>query len=178
MKRKNRRKRAAALRSTARLKRFLRAKDRAEVSRRAWEKGLREKPAKKPKPKKKRAPRKKAPVTISRQAIISYGHREAALAALGFSSYGEYCRSEAWAEIRERILKAAQGKCFACGRRAWQVHHRMYSEEALRGEDDAQLLALCGACHRWCEWSKQGEKLSPRAATRRLEGRRRRLLGT
>lgn len=62
------------------------------------------------------------------------------------AAYTSYLDSEAWAEMRERIMRRARRRCETCGDLATQVHHLTY--ERLGHEDPADLLAVCEPCHR------------------------------
>lgn len=102
-----------------------------------------------------------------RQVVEAYSLRARSLRELGFEDYPAYLASPLWAEIRERVLRAAYRLCDFCKRRASQVHHRAYTLETMRGEDDSNLFAICGRCHHRGEYRK-GKKLSPAAATDRM----------
>lgn len=61
--------------------------------------------------------------------------------------YAEYIVSGSWHRRRRRYLASLSSlACEACGgERLLQVHHRNY--ERLGAEPDADLVALCQACH-------------------------------
>lgn len=92
--------------------------------------------------------------TASRYVI-----RENALAAMGFANYPQYLNSELWATIRARILARDKKLCIVCGKRpARAVHHVTYAQRVMEGNDDAQLLSICGGCHKTIEFD-WGRKL-------------------
>ncbi len=93
--------------------------------------------------------------------------REAA-AARGLD-YGAYIHSDAWRELRARVLERDGYECRACcGTEVLIVHHRHY--ETLGAEHPDDLLTLCASCHhgvsKAIERRRRGFKLS---ATRRDE---------
>lgn len=139
---------------------------------------------------------------LTASALQVYRRRNAVLVGLGFvppkgsglSPYDLYLASPLWAEIRERKLAAEGRRCFACGKVATQVHHGDYGRPTLAGpqfhlagllscgcEDcrdtwrawlaEVELYAVCATDHGWAEHFL-GEKLPPRAATKRLKARR------
>jgi hypothetical protein len=61
--------------------------------------------------------------------------------------YQTYMQSPMWAARRQRTLTLAGGICQACGKaRATDAHHLSYVR--LGFEEDRDLKALCGACHK------------------------------
>lgn len=97
----------------------------------------------------------------------SYAKRNRILRQLGFESYEAYLESPLWKSIRLRVLKRDRWKCFGCRGSAWQVHHRKYTYANLSGRDTHGLSAVCGTCHAYGEF-KDGKKLSPKQATKRI----------
>jgi hypothetical protein len=83
--------------------------------------------------------------------------REAVLNRMGYASYEEYRASHLWRKIKKRIFKQYEGKCFRCGGQASYVHHRCYTEQVLKGEDDEQLRPVCGGCHHVVEFDDSGQ---------------------
>lgn len=78
----------------------------------------------------------------------SYAARRAALTALGFASYRNYCASDLWASIKARVRARSGGDCErGCGKRARLVHHYSYDIETLRGDDIDLVAHVCGSCH-------------------------------
>lgn len=62
-------------------------------------------------------------------------------------SYNEYLRSKSWYEKRNEALKLSGLKCVMCGaKHPLHVHHLNY--EKIGFEDQADLVVLCGDCHR------------------------------
>ena len=100
-----------------------------------------------------------------------YEARSFFLHQMGFSSYAEYLDSDLWATIRRRALVRDRHRCRACGRRAFQVHHRAYSLKALLGLDLGPLLSICEDCHEWAERTREGKKRSLEMANKRLDCR-------
>ena len=85
-----------------------------------------------------------------------YEYRDDNLRRLGFDGYGQYLKSELWADIRRRVLERAGNICEACHKRdATQVHHRSYDPATLRGESINALTAVCARCHRKAERTEQ-----------------------
>jgi len=91
---------------------------------------------------------------------------------MGFSSYAQYLESDLWLSIRARVLEAAQHRCYACKRRAWQVHHKRYDEPTLRGDTLTGMVAVCKRCHSSAE-RKRGRKTQLGQANSKLERMRR-----
>lgn len=98
--------------------------------------------------------------------ITLYAHRNRILRSMGFSSYGEYIRSELWRSISREYLH--KRRCVACDRPAAVVHHVCYTEGGLRGDDTRHFLACCRHCHEWAHFFK-GEHLNPLEAASRLD---------
>lgn len=70
------------------------------------------------------------------------------LRELGHATYGDYLRSEHWAEFRERYAKSKwRGVCKACYRRvgAFELHHKTYVR--LGSEWLQDVVGLCHDCH-------------------------------
>ena len=104
---------------------------------------------------------------LTDEAKEQYALRNALLQALGFKNYSTYLKSETWKKIRHRVLLASP-PCSACTRRATQVHHKTYTRANLQGTSLEGLVAVCGRCHKICEYSKKGTKLGPCEATAKL----------
>jgi 5-methylcytosine-specific restriction endonuclease McrA len=61
-------------------------------------------------------------------------------------SYAEYLQSDAWKELRAKVLKRASHICEGCGTaEAMQVHHLRYAH--IGHEFLWELVAVCLACH-------------------------------
>jgi len=61
--------------------------------------------------------------------------------------YNDYLETDEWKETRKRALQRADYKCQVCnGTHNLQVHHSSYDRRG--NEADADLIVLCGACHR------------------------------
>jgi hypothetical protein len=90
---------------------------------------------------------------------------------MGFASYGDYLKSDLWLSIRRRVL-AEQPRCYACKRKAWQVHHRRYDGATLRGEVLSGMVAVCKRCHSAAE-RRRGRKVALGQANAVLERMRR-----
>lgn len=61
--------------------------------------------------------------------------------------YGDYLRSERWAELRATAVGEADGRCQVCNSSDdLNVHHRTYER---LGQDDEwrDLVVLCRICH-------------------------------
>jgi hypothetical protein len=67
---------------------------------------------------------------------------------LGYCDYNHYRKSSLWRDIRKRILERDERTCRCCWiARAKQVHHRTYSDDVMRGKNDAELHSVCQPCH-------------------------------
>lgn len=66
---------------------------------------------------------------------------------LEYADYEAYWVSRFWKRIRLRILKRDCRLCLKCGGRAGQVHHRTYTVDVMKGENDSQLVSVCDGCH-------------------------------
>lgn len=108
---------------------------------------------------------------LTEDAKQSYALRSKSLKQLGFSSYKSYLGSAIWQDIRRRVLLPGM-RCRACGNSATQIHHNRYSLADLNGRCIDQLIPVCGHCHGTAEFSKAGNKLSPREATNKLDNLR------
>lgn len=97
----------------------------------------------------------------------AYIYRARSLRAIGVASYKKYRAGDLWRKIRARILQQ-HPECEVCGRPAVQVHHAKYSIPVLRGENLRPLYAVCRGCHFKAEFTGNGVKRSPRAATDRM----------
>ena len=73
--------------------------------------------------------------------------REEALLSIGFYSYSHYLGSPMWKAISSNALARANRKCACCGGFAFQVHHRAYDVETLRGKRPENLVPVCRDCH-------------------------------
>jgi 5-methylcytosine-specific restriction endonuclease McrA len=61
--------------------------------------------------------------------------------------YGDYLRSERWADLRDWALGAAEGRCQVCNStEGLNVHHRTYDRLGEKGEIN-DLTVLCRDCH-------------------------------
>lgn len=95
------------------------------------------------------------------------------LRKMGYSSYKAYLQSDLWAKIRRKVLDD-RPNCEMCGRPAQCVHHRSYSESALRGERVLQgygkgsLVSLCMGRHEKIEFTCDGRKRRIENANNRL----------
>lgn len=88
-----------------------------------------------------------------------YAERASNLKSIGFDSYPQYRDSDLWVDIREQVLDASGGLC-GCGAKASQAHHGDYRVATLLGDDLSGLRAVCGYCHRQCEYDN-GRKRPP-----------------
>lgn len=61
--------------------------------------------------------------------------------------YELYLNTPLWRKIKRRVFKRDNKTCRRCGGVATVVHHRSYTPEVMRGEDDEQLDSCCDACH-------------------------------
>lgn len=73
---------------------------------------------------------------VARQAVLANRRAE----------YREYMSSEAWFDIRERVLKRDGYVCRGClSEKATEVHHATYAH--FTEEFAFELLSLCRGCH-------------------------------
>jgi hypothetical protein len=101
-------------------------------------------------------------------AMREYFRRNEILWDLGFKSYRQYLRSSIWTDIRKKKLQH-DPHCYGCGKPARQVHHETYTREILLGETMDGLYSICKRCHLWIEFTKSGDKRSPKDATDELK---------
>jgi hypothetical protein len=59
--------------------------------------------------------------------------------------YHRYLCSPEWGQLRNRVLRRAQGRCERCGAPATAVHHLTYIRVYQERMDDLQ--AICEPCH-------------------------------
>lgn len=78
------------------------------------------------------------------------------LTSLGYTSYENYLSRVLWKRIRERILVRDKFTCKKCSGRARVVHHRSYTLEVFKGEDDEELVSVCDGCHHVIEFDDDG----------------------
>lgn len=97
---------------------------------------------------------------------MSYQERNKILFGIGFKDYDEYLKSDLWAEIRFKQLKAMPD-CLMCGETATQVHHLKYTEENLKGINAKCLSSICRRCHNKIEFSS-GSKVTLESANKNL----------
>ena len=100
----------------------------------------------------------------------AYAHRDIILRQIGFNSYKEYLISNLWLSIRKRALERDKYTCVSCGSAANQVHHKKYSKRILLGGKRTlkHMWSVCGSCHKQCEFSQDGQKLTLRTASNKL----------
>lgn len=80
-------------------------------------------------------------------------------------NYAKYLESDAWKELRDRVLRAAGFRCRLCNRphRTLQLHHRTYVRVGHEHDDD--LTVLCPSCHEAYHKTRGGvDKGSPEAS--------------
>ena len=60
-------------------------------------------------------------------------------------TYKEFLKSDVWKKKRKLVLKRDKGKCVHCGKKATQVHHKVYVEW---GREKLKTLeSVCAKCH-------------------------------
>jgi hypothetical protein len=96
-----------------------------------------------------------------------YADRQRLLGFLGYSTYGEYLKTDEWKTIRSRVL-ATNPSCLMCSLPSQVVHHVKYWDTTLLGLDDRTLAALCHKCHELIEINEQGEKTALGQANHKL----------
>lgn len=116
--------------------------------------------------------------------------RAAALATLGYASYGDYLNSPAWDGLRRRYYEQRPRICHTCGAGdGVQLHHRTYERVGREELDD--LMPLCNPCHGMvhalerrgdasldfegvidAERAREGRRILAAAADRRTQERR------
>ena len=55
-------------------------------------------------------------------------------------------------------MELHKNRCTICDRKATTIHHRIYTEEVLKGIDITPLEPLCWDCHDRAEYDKYGNK--------------------
>jgi hypothetical protein len=73
-------------------------------------------------------------------------------------SYPLYLRTPLWKRIRERVLNRDNHTCRICGNRATQAHHTNYCRKTLTGQSITGIFAICGPCHQFIEFNRDGSK--------------------
>ena len=94
--------------------------------------------------------------------------RDGYLRTMGFSSYAEYLGSTLWKSIRSRVVARDRSRCRRCGGFGTDVHHRVYSLDALLGKNIGTLVLLCRKCHTHGEFENGRKVLGANAVKRRL----------
>jgi hypothetical protein len=104
-----------------------------------------------------------------RTAKWQYRDRARNLKALGYASYRDYLHSDTWRLIRAKVL-ARTPICEVCSKNfATQVHHSVYNQAVLKGDDLLPLFAVCGGCHFKAEFrNRDKKKISPWQATQKM----------
>lgn len=106
---------------------------------------------------------------------VIYGRRNQILRQMGFPKYKDYLASDLWKSIRQRVLDRDNRKCHVCRGPAWQVHHKNYHEETLRGTCLDALVTICPTCHTQAEFDTEGTKNAPKFANQAMIQRRKKL---
>lgn len=121
-------------------------------------KPVRKTPKKPPKPPKAKKPkRKRKRMTKARFLRMLKRH--------GWHSYTHYRRSSVWKRIRAEVLERDEHQCCFCKRKAIQVHHAEYSEDAILGKCLNGLFSVCRGCHYRLEFKPGGKKVdTPKVA--------------
>lgn len=119
----------------------------------------------------RRANQKRRPKGNTWHDFSRYTERNAAVKLIGFVCYANYLVSPLWRSIRERVLSRADYTCHGCGGLAYQVHHRRYDLDVLKGLriDETALVAICRDCHEHIEMDEAGRKLPIHQANKRLK---------
>ena len=97
----------------------------------------------------------------------AYERRNRLLKSLGFKSYQDYLNSDLWRKIRASRL-SKHPECYACPRKATQVHHKRYTLAVMLGHEPQGLVAVCGGCHYRAEFTQDGDKRDLRQANKSL----------
>jgi 5-methylcytosine-specific restriction endonuclease McrA len=100
---------------------------------------------------------------------MNWNEQREVLKSMGYSSYKDYIAGVVWANIREKVFKEKGEGCTICSRRANTIHHRIYTEEVLRGTDIRTLEPLCWDCHQRVEYDKWGDKSTLYQANLKLD---------
>jgi hypothetical protein len=106
----------------------------------------------------------------------SYAQRNSILTELGYPTYAVYLASPLWRAIRGRILFRGV-KCYCCGKKPNQVHHRKYTIENLAGKSMKHMVPICRKCHEGIEFNNRGGKRNHGHVDAHLDRRRNRFLG-
>jgi hypothetical protein len=77
--------------------------------------------------------------------LARWAHRDARLSELGFSSYGEFLKSDGWQRTKERFRESQMPQECICGDDDVHFHHLTY--ERLGRERLSDLMPLCRRCH-------------------------------
>ena len=66
------------------------------------------------------------------------------------SRYHAAIPSAVWARLRRHVYNRDEGICGLCGLPVivWEVHHRVHLEDGGHPTDPANLVLVCGPCHR------------------------------
>ena len=103
----------------------------------------------------------------TRSMVSAYAKRNDVLKLMGFESYGDYLKSHLWHSIRANVLRL-NPKCVACEKPSTEVHHGSYGYPTMSGSESQHLYSICRDHHQFIEFELNGEKRSPKLATRRL----------
>lgn len=106
---------------------------------------------------------------MKNKTLLPYRKRNLKIRELTNSqSYHDYLKSEAWAEIRKRVMSRDGDKCQCCSGKATEVHHTKYTRKNLSGQCIDSLFAICQACHKWIEFDSDGNKLHIKDVRKRV----------
>jgi 5-methylcytosine-specific restriction endonuclease McrA len=97
-----------------------------------------------------------------------YAWRSVVVSQLGYSSYGDYLKSDLWKSIRERVLIRDGHQCRYCKEPASQAHHRNYRTDTMSGKDIQDIHAVCGTCHKFVEFIGSRKLSMPQMKARTL----------
>lgn len=94
-----------------------------------------------------------------------YCVRASELRKLGFKSYKHFQRSKLWESIKAKLFQDPMNYfCKCCSNDTKALHHTSYSD--LRSS--ANIIPVCGQCHKTIHWLAKVEKLSLLEATNRV----------
>lgn len=79
-----------------------------------------------------------------------------------------YTTSLLWQTIRLRVLERDNWQCKMCRGEGNTVHHMSYADDVLKGENDGELITLCGSCHGRIEYRFISKEIAPNEKLRRF----------
>ena len=108
---------------------------------------------------------------LNKTQVSQFGSRNKKLLKIGYSSYGEYLKSDTWKQVKEYLLTIPEyHSCMACGcSKNLHFHHRSYKglNKSIKRQKD-WVVRLCDSCHLAVHELGTTSQCSLKGATKRI----------